>query len=67
MKLLKLIPINDSVLAYSHITLTRHKIEMCPDFMTNRKQGIGINGKFSSWFEVLSVIPQGDILGLLLF
>jgi len=30
-------------------------------FLTNRRQGVRINGFFSFWKEVLSGIPQGSI------
>ena len=36
-------------------------------FLTVRKQKIEFNGSFSSWREIIHVVPQGSILGLLLF
>jgi hypothetical protein len=37
------------------------------NWLTNRRQRVILRGEFSDWIEVLSGVPQGSVLGLLLF
>ena len=37
------------------------------DFLYDRKEGVVIDGAFSDWGNVISGMPQGSVLGRLLF
>ena len=47
--------------------IQRKIFEWIKIFLRNRKQRVAVNGSFSRWVEMLSVIPQEIVLGPLLF
>ena len=42
-------------------------INILRDFLRNRKQRVVLNGQCSAWADVIAGVPQGSILGTLLF
>ena len=42
-------------------------LELIRSYLTNRNQRIKINNTFSSWSDLLTGVPQGSVLGPLLF
>ena len=42
-------------------------INLLKDYLSNRKQRVLLNGKTSAWKNINSGVPQGSVLGPLLF
>ena len=46
---------------------SRTSLKLMENYLCNKQHRISINGSFSDWTEVITGIPQGSILGPLLF
>ena len=47
--------------------LNKESLNLILDYLKNRKQRVKINNYFSNWLEILLGVPQGSILGPILF
>ena len=49
------------------IGIVDQALDIVKDFLTNREQRVVIDGQFSEWAPISAGVPQGSILGPLLF
>ena len=45
----------------------KSSLKLMHSYLSNRKQRVKVNDRYSSWSEILFGVPQGSILGSLLF
>ena len=39
-------------------------LSICPEFLSYRRQRVVVDGAASEWIQIISVVPQGRVLGI---
>ena len=42
-------------------------LSICTEFLSNHRQRVVVDGATSEWITIISEVPQGSVLGFLIF